>query len=79
MATEGKKMADAIVNPKRNLARQEEEAENGPPADDGRAGRDAGNLPGNFQMTQSKFSGYPDGTRKRGGPPAELLKKHDKE
>lgn len=73
MATEGKKMADAVVNPKRNLARQESEAIGD--SDDGKNGRDAGNLPGSFQMAQSKFSGYKDGAKPK-GPPAELLKKH---
>lgn len=79
MATEGKKVADAIVNPKRNLARREAEAMgDDAPADDGKSGRDAGNLPGGFQMSQSKFSGYPDGTKSK-GPPADLLKKHAKD
>jgi hypothetical protein len=73
MATEGKKMADAIVNPKRNLARREEEAGLGDPKN----GTDAGDLPGpnsemfKGEMSQAQFSQYPT---KRDGNKAGLEK-----
>lgn len=73
MATEGKKMSDAIVNPKRNLARREEEAGIGDP----KQGRDMGDLPGpakemfKNEMSQADFSGYTD---KKNGNKAGLEK-----
>jgi len=51
-------LKDALLNPKRVLQKREEEAEHDP-----KKGRDAGQLPGEFQMSQSAFSGY-DKTKK---------------
>jgi hypothetical protein len=68
-------LKDALTNPKRINDKRESDAE----GDDGKKGRDAGNLPSpdGFQMSQSDFSGYPkDG--KKSGPPTEMLKKRDK-
>lgn len=66
-------LANALVNPKRILAKREKDAG----LDDaGKAGRDAGDLPSpeGFQMSQAKFSGYPDGKKKSTTPPPEMLK-----
>lgn len=69
-------MADAdftgVTNPKRVLDRRMKEAE-GDSAPDPKKGIDKGDLP-TPGMSQSEFSGYP-GSRKKGGPPAEMLKK----
>lgn len=67
-------LKNALLNPKVIQKRREQEAGLNDDADDGKKGRDAGNLPGGFQMSQSQFSKYPDGKRKS-GPPADMLKK----
>lgn len=67
-------LKDALTNPKRVLQKREQAAMG---EDDGKSGKDAGNLPGSFQMSQSKFSGYKDGMKK--GPPAEMLKRQAKD
>lgn len=46
-------LKDALLNPKRIAQKREEAA-----LADPKAGRDAGPLPGEFQMSQSQFSGY---------------------
>lgn len=66
-------LKDALTNPKRIQDKREKEAM----GEDGKSGRDAGDLPGSFQMSQSRFSGYKDGMKK--GPPAEMLKRRAKD
>ena len=52
MATDTLK--NALLNPKKIVEGRMEEAERDP-----KAGKDAGNLPGEYQMSQSQFSKYP--------------------
>lgn len=46
-------LKDALLNPKRVLQKREEEAEHDP-----KKGRNAGQLPGEFQMSQAQFSNF---------------------
>jgi len=58
MATkEAAKFAQGVVNPKAALKRRMAEAGDDV-EEDPKKGVDKGNLPGDFQMTQSQFSGY---------------------
>jgi hypothetical protein len=59
--------ASEIMNPKKTLKRREEEAEAPAPAPAPAASKPA--------MSQSDFSGYSG--KKKAGPPAEMLKKHE--
>lgn len=60
-----------ITNPKENIERRLDEAENG------KKGRDAGDLAGPakdmFKPSSTPVPGYP---RKRPTPPADMIKKH---
>lgn len=75
-----KNFATGVVNPKKNLQRREKEAGlDDDSAPDPKKGIDKGDLPGSFQMSQGQFSGYPQTKTAKGGPPADMLKKRDKE
>jgi len=52
-------LKDALLNPKKIAQKREEAAEQDP-----KKGRDAGQLPGEFQMSQAQFSNF---GKKKGG------------